>query len=332
MLQIDRFIHGFHNANMSNLRIKLMLFIFGLLCGLHCIAFTPFVPHKSIKSCCHRRVIWMSDKSIQNAPTINSNVSIKYCVGCKWGLRSSWLQQELLSTFNDGNLGSVSLIPCRPPEPSGIFIVKVDDQIIWDRKVDGGFPEAKVLKQKVRDIIQPSKDLGHSDVSDRSSTNILSTQTTGTVCLECEDAEKRSLIKSSNVSAIAQIDENNDRQKFDVKIEFCTGCKWMLRANYLQMELLSTFQDQITSITLIPSRPPAPGGIFKITLNDDMIWDRTLDGGFPETKILKQRVRDIIDPKRDLGHSDTHKDADIVEMSSLSDEESEQMRGYFGVM
>lgn len=35
-----------------------------------------------------------------------------------------------------------------------------------------------------------------------------------------------------------------------------------------------------------------------------LLWDRKTEGGFPETKVLKQRVRDQIDPKRDLGHSD----------------------------
>jgi Tfp pilus assembly protein PilX len=35
-----------------------------------------------------------------------------------------------------------------------------------------------------------------------------------------------------------------------------------------------------------------------------LIWDRKIDGGFPEAKVLKQRIRDYIDPKRDLGHSD----------------------------
>lgn len=35
-----------------------------------------------------------------------------------------------------------------------------------------------------------------------------------------------------------------------------------------------------------------------------MLWDRKTEGGFPETKVLKQRVRDYIDPKKDLGHSD----------------------------
>lgn len=35
-----------------------------------------------------------------------------------------------------------------------------------------------------------------------------------------------------------------------------------------------------------------------------VLWDRTVDGGFPETKELKRRVRDIIAPGRDLGHVD----------------------------
>lgn len=62
------------------------------------------------------------------------------------------------------------------------------------------------------------------------------------------------------------------------------------------------------------------------------MWDRTVDGGFPETKVLKQRVRDIIDPQRNLGHSDRQWNSDDIEVASLSDEESQEMRGYFGVM
>jgi len=36
-----------------------------------------------------------------------------------------------------------------------------------------------------------------------------------------------------------------------------------------------------------------------------MLWDRKIDNGFPETKILKQRLRNHIDPEKNLGHSDT---------------------------
>lgn len=34
------------------------------------------------------------------------------------------------------------------------------------------------------------------------------------------------------------------------------------------------------------------------------MWNRKDDGGFPETKELKRRVRDVIEPGRDLGHVD----------------------------
>lgn len=36
-------------------------------------------------------------------------------------------------------------------------------ELVWDRKLEGGFPEMKVLKQKIRDKVSPNKDLGHSD-------------------------------------------------------------------------------------------------------------------------------------------------------------------------
>ena len=91
--------------------------------------------------------------------TAKPQVSITYCIRCRWLLRSAWMAQELLSTFEDA-LGGVTLCP---DDIGGRFIVRVDDTVIWDRKRDGGFPEAKELKQRVRDIIAPDRDLGHSD-------------------------------------------------------------------------------------------------------------------------------------------------------------------------
>jgi len=35
-----------------------------------------------------------------------------------------------------------------------------------------------------------------------------------------------------------------------------------------------------------------------------VLWDRKTEGGFPETKELKRRVRDVVDPGRGLGHVD----------------------------
>ena len=49
------------------------------------------------------------------------------------------------------------------PGTGGIFEVRVDDELVWSRKEQGRFPEAKELKQRVRDHVAPDKDLGHSD-------------------------------------------------------------------------------------------------------------------------------------------------------------------------
>ena len=45
----------------------------------------------------------------------------------------------------------------------GSALITLDGETIWERKADGGFPEAKVLKQRVRDHVWPERDLGHSD-------------------------------------------------------------------------------------------------------------------------------------------------------------------------
>ena len=86
-------------------------------------------------------------------------ITIHYCPRCNWLLRSAWLAQELLTTF-ENDLEEVAL---KPSEQSGFFEIRLDRQVIWERKRDGGFPEAKVLKQRVRDAIDPDRSLGHSD-------------------------------------------------------------------------------------------------------------------------------------------------------------------------
>jgi len=99
--------------------------------------------------------------------TLSKNIEIAYCTGCKWMLRSAWMSQELLSTFQE-ELRSVTLTPCRRKEDGGKFVVSIDGNVLWDRKTEGRFPEAKELKQRVRDEVDPSKDLGHSDMEKKS--------------------------------------------------------------------------------------------------------------------------------------------------------------------
>ncbi len=85
-----------------------------------------------------------------------------------------------------------------------------------------------------------------------------------------------------------------------IEIEYCTGCRWLLRAAWMAQELLSTFEQELESVSL----KPGEGGIYEIRLGEERLWSRAHDGGFPEIKELKRRVRDHVAPERELGHLD----------------------------
>ncbi|HNW79226.1 MAG TPA: SelT/SelW/SelH family protein [Candidatus Competibacteraceae bacterium] len=85
-------------------------------------------------------------------------VSIRYCTQCRWLLRAAWLAQELLTTFEQ-DLGEVAL----QPGTGGVFEIRLGDELLWSRQQEGRFPEAKDIKQRLRDRIAPERSLGHSD-------------------------------------------------------------------------------------------------------------------------------------------------------------------------
>jgi selenoprotein W-related protein len=85
-------------------------------------------------------------------------VSIRYCSKCRFILRATWIAQELLFTFAE-DLASVNL----EPGDGGVFEVCLDGQIVWNKAQEQRFPEAKELKQRIRDRIDPERSLGHSD-------------------------------------------------------------------------------------------------------------------------------------------------------------------------
>jgi selenoprotein W-related protein len=85
-----------------------------------------------------------------------------------------------------------------------------------------------------------------------------------------------------------------------IVIAYCTQCKWLLRAAWMAQELLSTFENEIHEVAL----RPGTGGIFRIEVDGELVWDRVRDNGFPDVKTLKRRIRDKVAPERSLGHSD----------------------------
>ncbi len=90
--------------------------------------------------------------------TRSPRVEIEYCTQCRWLLRAAWMAQELLTTFVD-DLAEVALVP----GTGGVFDIRLDGEILFSRKDAGRFPEAKEVKQLVRDKIDPARSLGHSD-------------------------------------------------------------------------------------------------------------------------------------------------------------------------
>lgn len=92
-----------------------------------------------------------------------------------------------------------------------------------------------------------------------------------------------------------------DSDQNKLKIVYCTQCRWLFRASWMAQELLTTFEQELDEVALSPDT----GGTFDITLNGNVIFSREEQGRFPESKELKQLVRDQIAPDRDLGHSDS---------------------------
>lgn len=277
-----------------------------------------FAPHPILKPIGTRLQVSLADDDKNN----EENISIEYCSGCRWMMRSAWMANELLTTFKEEEgLGSVTLIPSRS-EKGGVFLVQSASSVLWDRAQEGGFPESKQLKQRVRNLICPDKDLGHSDISSSSST------------------EEQQLVEDCEDCPTAPTTASSASTLPNVSITYCIGCKWLLRASWMAQELLTTFSDDLNSVTLSPSRPndSIPGGTFRIELKKStedevqLLWDRKEQGRFPEAKEVKQMIRDQIAPKRDLGHSDYSKLEEDATEDEMDDDEAEEARKFFGVM
>jgi selenoprotein W-related protein len=103
-----------------------------------------------------------------------------------------------------------------------------------------------------------------------------------------------------------------------LEIEYCTQCRWLLRAGWTAQELLTTFVDELKEVALVPGK----GGIFEVRLDGETLWSRKEERRFPEMAELKQRLRDRLAPDRDLGHSDRHEDEDQAARSATSASEA----------
>lgn len=88
-----------------------------------------------------------------------------------------------------------------------------------------------------------------------------------------------------------------------VEIEYCTQCRWLLRAAWMAQELLTTFESELGGVLL----KPGTGGIFEVRLNGETLYSRKAEGRFPESKQRTQaadtrpyRSRKAAGPQRPL--------------------------------
>ncbi len=82
--------------------------------------------------------------------------------------------------------------------------------------------------------------------------------------------------------------------KSRIEIHYCTQCRWLMRAAWMAQELLTTFDQEIGELALVPKTD----GLFEVRVNGDLVWSREHQGRFPEVKELKQLVRDRIAPEK----------------------------------
>lgn len=85
-----------------------------------------------------------------------------------------------------------------------------------------------------------------------------------------------------------------------LEIEYCTQCRWLMRAAWMAQELLTTFEAELGGVTLVPGT----GGVFEVRADGAIIWSRKEQERFPDIKELKLLVRDRIAPDKTLGHSE----------------------------
>ncbi len=85
-----------------------------------------------------------------------------------------------------------------------------------------------------------------------------------------------------------------------IEITYCKKCRWLLRSSCMAQEILTTFEDEVDELSLVPGS----GGIFEVIANGQVIWSRKKEGRFPDVTELKQSVRNAIAPDKHLGCMD----------------------------
>lgn len=90
--------------------------------------------------------------------------------------------------------------------------------------------------------------------------------------------------------------------KRGISITYCTKCHFLPRASWVAQELLHTFEDYVSGVTLVPGG----GGQFDVHYGDELLFSNKIEGRFPETRELRALLAARIDeaPRSRHAHVD----------------------------
>jgi len=84
-----------------------------------------------------------------------------------------------------------------------------------------------------------------------------------------------------------------------IEIEYCTQCKFLLRASWLAQELLTAFEAELAEVALLPGS----SGIFDVRLDGEVVASNRESKQMPDVSEVKRLVRDRVAPDRRIGHA-----------------------------
>lgn len=224
-------------------------------------------------------------------------LSIEYCTGCRWDFRAFWLVQELLDREPDFDLLVI------PSPIAGTFDVK-------------DFTGKSIfMKSKGRSFPDPSIELvGWIEKSDVTTDDV-----------QCTENDS-----SLHIPILLNVLENYCNTTLPC-VDIAYRRAHRQRALYLAQECLRTFSDEVNSLSLRVTETvdDLQVSVVNAPLPDDpsIIWQR----GFPETKVIKQKIRDALVPNKPLGHSDIPSKVYEDDKASYDEEEAAEARQFFGV-
>jgi selenoprotein W-related protein len=82
------------------------------------------------------------------------------------------------------------------------------------------------------------------------------------------------------------VSADDSQHRLALEIEYCARCNFLPRATWVAQELLHTYGDFVSGLTLVPGH----GGIFEVRVDGELLASTKTEGGFPEIRTLKEAL------------------------------------------